>query len=331
MAERMLAQYRGRPACVEAEQPGLIEGARVYCFGFEGERQALDAMTDRYLNAASGDGLTYRAVSPMVLATFLDAAKLTSTTTPYGWLRDRECALWTLLAATYNKSGRPRIERLVWWMPWVWVDTAAAMMTGRGVWGFPKSIGTFQIPRNAGHEATWVASTQVFKTIDPSTEGGVEPLLTIRREDAGLLGDLESIWEDAAAAIQALAGLIHEAGGGVGIPSLDEVVDLAHHFLHRQVPLVNLKQFRDAADGTRACYQSLVEGPCTVKRLYGGGLLPGRFSASILPCESHPIVDEMGLGSANPPVRFAAWVHMDFVAENGQEVWRAGDGLLGSH
>jgi hypothetical protein len=329
MTERTLPRYRGQPACVEAEPPGLIEGARVYCFGLEGDRHALDVMADRYLNAATSDGLTYRPVSPMVLATFLDAAKLTSTTAPYGWLRDRECALWTLLAAIYHKGGQQKIERLVWWMPWIWVDTAAAMMTGRGVWGFPKSIGTFQIPSSAGDEAIWVASTQVFKTLDPSTEGRVEPLLTVRREDMGRLGDLESIWEDVASAAQVLAGLIHDAGGGVGIPSLDEAVDLAHHLLHRQVPLVNLKQFRDAADGTRACFQSLVEGPCTVKRLYGGGLLPGRFSTCILPCESHPIVSELGLRGDDPPVRFAVWVKMDFVAENGHEVWRAGDGLLG--
>jgi hypothetical protein len=317
-----------RPASVEAEQPGLIEGARVYCFGLSGARDAIDATADLYLNAGAADGLVYRAVSPVVLATFMDAQKLTSTTDPYGWLRDREFSLWTLLAATYPDGAGRKIERLVWWMPWVWVDTAAAMMTGRGVWGFPKSMGSFEIPRASRDPATWTASTCVFETIDASTQGLMEPLFSVRREDAGLLGDLESIWHDSSAAIQAFAGIVHEAGGGVGSPTLGEAIDLARHLLHLEVPVVNLKQFRDAADGSKACFQALVEGPCKIRRLHGGGLLPGRYSASIFPCESEPLVKELGLSSDRPAVRFAAWVDMDFSAENGRDVWRAGRGLL---
>ena len=326
-----LPRYLARPASVEAQQPGLIAGAKVYSFGFTGDRDAIDATAGKYLNAGTDDGLTYRAVSPVVLATFLDAEKLTSTSDPYGWLRDRESALWVLLGATYAKGGKQVIERLVWWMPHVWVDTAAAMMTGRGVWGFPKSIGRFEIPLEPEDKARFVASTRVYKTIAPTTEGVFEPLLSIERRHAGILGDLESIWTDVTSAVEAFAGILHEIGRGAGVPSLGLTVDLIGHLLHREVPIVNLKQFRDAADGRRACFQALVEGPCRIKTLRGGGLLPGEFSTTIFPCESHPLVDELGLSSETPEVRFAAWVDMDFVAEDGREVWRAGEGLIGAN
>lgn len=323
-----LATYLSRPAPVEAEPPGIMTGARVYCFGFEGDRQAIDETADRYLNAAAEDGLVYRSVSPMVLTTFMDAEKLTSGTDPYGWLRDRELAFWTLMAAVREEGGKSRIERLVWWMPWVWVDTAAAMMTGRGVWGFLKSMGSFEIPTVAEDPAIWKATTRVFRKISPETQGLMEPLFTIQRENDGVIGDLVSLWDDATAAVKAFATILEEAGGGIGHPSLHEAIDLAEHFVHHQVPIVNLKQFRDTADGAVACFQSLVEGPCTIQHLHAGGLLPGKFSASILPCESHPIARELGLGSNKPEVRFAAWVDMDFSANEGRDVWRAGEGIL---
>jgi len=62
--------------------------------------------------------------------------------------------------------------------------------------------------------------------------------------------------------------------------------------------------------------------------VHGGGLMPGRYSANILPRASQPLVEEVGRASDQPDVRFAAWVDMDFSAGDGREVWRAGEGLL---
>src|SRR5437867_9128722 len=95
-----LPAYVERPAPLEALPPGLIEGAQLAVFGMEGNVAAIDACCDRYLNPAARGGLRYRAVLPTVLVSMLRGRKLVSTSMPYGWVADQECAAWVLLAAT---------------------------------------------------------------------------------------------------------------------------------------------------------------------------------------------------------------------------------------
>jgi hypothetical protein len=321
-------RYLHRPAPVEVQQPGSLSGAHCYCFALEGDRTAIDASADRYLNAAADDGLVYRAVLPIVLATFLDVERLSSTSEPYGWLRDREFALWTLMAAVQEHDEFPRIERLVAWMPYVWVDNAPAMMTGRGVWGFPKSIGQIDIPAQPDHAAVFSLDTLVWDKLGPDQEGRNENLVKFRRSDAGPLGKLDSEWSGPGHALEEFARLLTRHGSEAAVPTLGLIADLAEHLVHRDVPLVNLKQFRDCEDGAYAGYQSLVEGPCHVQTLYGGGILPGDWSTEFRAAESAPIAHDLGFANQCPTVHFAAWVHMDFLADNGHEVWRHGQGLI---
>ncbi len=329
MTRRTLPPYLHRPAPVEVQQPGSLSGARCYCFALQGDRRAIDAAADRYLNAAAADGLVYRAVLPIVLATFLDVERLSSTTEPYGWLRDREFALWTLMGAVEQRDGYPSIDRLVAWMPYVWVNNAPAMMTGRGVWGFPKSIGQIDVPTKPDHAAVFSLDTLVWDKLGPDQEGRQQNLVKFRRHDHGPLGEPESHWSGPAHALEAFAQLLNQRGGEGAIPTLGLVANLVEHLLHRDVPLVNLKQFRDCENGANAGYQSLVEGPCHVQKLYGGGILSGDWSCEFRAAESEPIAHDLGFANQSPEVHFGAWVHMDFLANSGREVWRYGDGLIG--
>ena len=90
-----------------------------------------------------------------------------------------------------------------------------------------------------------------------------------------------------------------------------------------QMPIVNLKQFRDAAVPTLACYQSLVESTCTVRALHGGGILPGPFTVRITVCASHRFVEDLGLAGSELEVPLAFRVSMDFTADLGRVVWQA--------
>ena len=94
-----------------------------------------------------------------------------------------------------------------------------------------------------------------------------------------------------------------------------------------EVPVVNLKQFRDCADSARACYQAIVESTCTPSNLKLRSL-PGAWQLDVHPCQSHPLCDELGLDPGGADAFFAAEVDMDFSADLGREVWRAGSGSL---
>ena len=258
-----LPLYRARPAWVESEPPGVILGARVQAFGFKGRLDAMDAMLDRYLNVGAADGLVYRAVTPLAVITFLKG-RLTSSGDAYGWLPDTECSLWVPVAAILHG----KVRSISWFMPWVWVNTAAAMQTGYCVWGFAKSIGTCAIPEPGDTNPCYKLNTYVYDTLGPQTEGVVRPLLTLTRRKETMLERIEhglsGVSDILSLGERALAGWI----SGRAKPSFELAEELLGDLMHPKVPIVNMKQFRDCAEPTKACYQAVVESTCTPSNMH---------------------------------------------------------------
>ncbi len=91
--------------------------------------------------------------------------------------------------------------------------------------------------------------------------------------------------------------------------------------------MINLKQFRDAVDSTKACYQALVESPCQLDKWTGGGLLSGEFEIEITTCDSHQIVTDLGLGKLgsgdSTVIRplFGCWIQLNFSTLAGAIIW----------
>lgn len=94
--------------------------------------------------------------------------------------------------------------------------------------------------------------------------------------------------------------------------------------------MVFLKQFPDAVDATRACYQAIIEAPIRVTGGLRGGLLPGRFGVTIHEYASHPIVDTLGLRTRRRSTdkselasTLQVWLAFDAQVERGEVVWES--------
>lgn len=326
--DRRLSPYLGRPAWVESEPPGLILDARVQSFVFKGRIDAINHTLDAYLNAAAADGLIYRAVAPLAVITFLQA-RLTSAppSVPYGWLPDIECSLWVPVASFQGEE----LRSLSWFMPWVWVNSPAAMLTGYGVWGFAKSIGQCQIPPQGTTGGSYSLSTIVYDTIGPESEGVTRPLIQITSQEESLIQRVETGLEAGAEGLEAGLGVVGRAFADLlsaeALPSLALGQELLQDLWKLKVPIVNLKQFRDCLEPKRACYQAIVESTCTPANPKLRSL-PGSWRMEIHPCASHPLVSELGLAEGPVEALLAMEVDMDFTADLGREVWRAGTGIL---
>jgi hypothetical protein len=85
------------------------------------------------------------------------------------------------------------------------------------------------------------------------------------------------------------------------------------------VPMVFLKQFRDATDPTKACYQAVIEAPAHLQKWYGGGFVKPH-DIAITPADSHPIAAECGLAGANIRSDVGFWTQMDFIMQPGKVV-----------
>ena len=303
--------------------PGEVKRGRLYAFAVPADRAQLSAYARRTLAEPTGGALDFAAVAPYVLCTYLRSDSLTSTAEEVGTISDRECALWIVLVERPRGRARPR---LVFWMPYIIIDTSIGMATGREIWGFRKEVGAVHVPAADQDPARFVGEATIFRTLQTLTRGRQEPLIRVERdaplgplerawssvEDVGLyfaerlLGGVEAWASRWASAVRGLSG----ASGW--LPAFRPTLTT-----------VNLKQFRDAAAPDRACYQSVVASPLEITKIRGGGPLRGDYLLRITRCESHQIVADLGLAGEESPVAFAAWLDVDMLALAGEELRRA--------
>lgn len=299
--------------------PGIIQGAMTNAFALQVTDLArLQATVDHFLNAPTGGAAQYTVLGDLIFLTFMHADRLTSGAEAVGWQPDDEMAFWVPLLVR-GPAGQP--DRIRMWMPYITISVSEGMTTGREIWGFFKQTGAVQVADHSANPLVFSAEALIYDPLATSSQGRVEPLVTIT--GPGNTGGLEAIWHD----VESLARGMHEMWrGGQSVPGFDAglILDTLEHLLAGQVEVVNLKQFRDAADSSLACYQALIEGPCTIKALHGAGVLTGPFTATIANWASNPLASYLGLPTSGPiPVVFATWVKMDFDAANGREVWKA--------
>lgn len=265
---------------------------------------ALQALVDRYLNTPLA-GSTYRALGDFVL--FVDApiGELRSTLPPdseMGFNRETDVGFWILVGAGRQHGEIWVLERLAWFIPYLWVDVPVNVITGRETYGYPKEMGWFE--RTGADEGLLLSvETYALATFSPQSELRKLPVLTLHRHSNGL-GLLGQAFDDAGDALQALVAAIVGDDGTIIVPGLEIVVHLLTYIVNREMPLVFLKQFRDVVDPRAACYRAVLESPIHVTSFHGGGLYEGDFWLEIADFASHPIVAELGLQGASQGDRF---------------------------
>jgi len=303
--------------------PGVVQDGLMFMFAFRADTSRVQQLVDTFLNQPAKGAVEYAVLGGHVFVSFLKG-RLTSSGEVVGYIDDNECGFWVPLVA---RSGKDGSTRLVFWMPYILIDNFEGMVTGREVWGYHKGVGPVVVPASPSGATSFEASTRIFKVFSPETRGVIEPLVRIDRAPGQEQIRAESLYADGQELLQAftqswLGDSEATAEGKLPIPRWKLLIDVLKLLVHHQVPVVNLKQFRDAKDGNRACYQALIEGPLTVTRFGGAGPLLGDFTLNITPCQSHPIAADLGL-QLPAQSRFGLWVRMDFTVEPGQEVWKA--------
>jgi hypothetical protein len=161
-------------------QPYAIGGVMGCGFGVDGDLEKMQALCDKTLNL-SGD-TCYRVISKTVFITFFRMNHLASTIpvdAAKGFFGETELNVTLLLAA--GKMIGPIFvpHRLVWHMPYLWLDSSEAMIAGRDVYGFPKKYGKVTMPLAEGQPAVFNVAAEVLPNFSPQTQASVNtnPLL----------------------------------------------------------------------------------------------------------------------------------------------------------
>jgi uncharacterized protein with NAD-binding domain and iron-sulfur cluster len=310
-------EYGGR-----ATSPGpfLSLGGRMRGFLLEGDERRIGDIVRRTLSQPAGRGIDYRALGSRVLLLIGGFERVSSMAPPFdrwGTVQEIMATFWVPVVAGRDWGDVFVAERLGLACPYILVDNPMSYLGGREDYGYAKTMGRFE-PSDGIADRVRV---ETFGGNFGRDEGaGWYPFLEVvaADDDAPAVGEtLDGPVEIAAF----LAGdvLQRNAEGEVVVGAVRLAARLMDDLLDGRVRQVFLKQFRDAADGNRACYQSVIEAPVEVRR---SSLRPSsrRWEVKIFPLDSHPIGQEMGIASQTALLAFDG--ELDMVVENGIEIGR---------
>jgi hypothetical protein len=342
--------------------PGRARGVELYGFVLPAQRAAIDVLLQRDLVVPSGGAVDYRCAHDNLIVTF-GAIGQESSGDPIdsqrGYISEREVSVWCLVADLKARG------RLLWYLPYIFTDTGQTVATGREIFGYPKQLGLFDAAYTTPleDEAGGVATVRAY-AVDPygpdSQVIGREMISVARKAgspnpSSSASGVAEELGLFFAGGFEVDETL--PSGPGVApratITAADAPPPLRGPAVHPKVrgilnvlkgaalgdgpealiadlvanpTLVFLKQFRDVACPTKACYQAVIEAPLSVE-LAGASyraLDPSLYELTVQSWAGDPIAADLGIPAATPisPER-AFYAAFGFDIELGVEVWRA--------
>jgi hypothetical protein len=296
-----------------APAPGVFTNARASFFAFDASRAAMNSLVAGLLTPAAQGRVSYSCPFDLGLLSFTDIERCTSGIENIGWVPAREVALWVPLLE--RREGDLLPDRLVLWAPYVFINYDIGMITGREIWGWPKTGATITMASDApAATAHYGCDTTFFRTFDPALQGVSGTLLSVSGTKP--LDVSDAPWKNGLDAASALLTDLFSGTANALIAAL---------MLKPVLPVVVLKQFRDSQNVTRACYQALVNSPVQFTQFHGGGRLDDTFSLTVTTCASHTIIRDF-LGVAPQPatttvrIKWAAWMGFDFEALPGSAI-----------
>ena len=331
-------EYIIRASEIAFNPPYDFQNTQFYGFVLEGTPEALQRLCDKYLNIRGQDVFYYRPTSHYVLMVFDKIAKIHSTE-PEGqdkgfFFEDGEAMFWVLTEAI-NQDGE--CDHRALFIPYIFVDSAPALILGREVYGFPKALANFKIPEDPNNPQKFSLKTLVLKTFDATSKTVWEEIVKIQSnrvtEEKFDMGNKENQeqkinCEQEKETSASLKTAFEEFGNVLKAFNIDKEAfpDLLKSL---QLPVVFLKQFRSEQDGNLACYQAIVKAAFTFKRFRFNisnpipfKLYKRKFQVTIADYASCPLAEELGL-QRTQIAKFAFWVHFDFAFGNGKEIWSA--------
>jgi hypothetical protein len=293
------------------DTPYTITGSALNGFLLRSDPAKVQQYIDQTLNAASANGspLHYKVISRHVLLYFMYCDRVTAQ--GVGWDADHEVGFFIPL----KESGGSARERLVFWSPYIFIDSPLGMVTGREIWGFRKTMGETGMPVNPGDPAHYWTKTTLFQQFGSNSHGEWATVLEL--DGASATGSQRS------SLAEVTRGIIRTLESDVSLDGLGLLLSfLAGGGALR---LVNLKQLRAVESSNLAQYQALVEIDPQLDQLISASVLLGDYRAKVTQCASHHVVSDLGL--VNPdaqgrfPADFAFIIKMDWHFDTGVVLW----------
>lgn len=298
--------------------PYAVKNVTGYGVALDGTYDTIQKFVDRRLNCGGHDP-QYHLVSSTVLFTFMRMGCMECSGHPQdGSFSEKELNVTLLLLAVDGIK-----MRLVWYMPYLWLDSGPALIAGRDIYGFPKQTAKVEIPQLGG-TAELKVSAEVLHRHD-GLPGVEKEILSVKRKPGGVI-EKESDATNLADALVILLKSVFKVGKFVPAPlSKLSTLGLAVPVINPgDLKMVWMRQHPSIWDFTKACFRSVAEASFTVT-LRGAGLLKGDYEVSIPWHHSVDIAKELGITKGNTDLitsaKAAYHMDFDFVLGKGEDLW----------
>jgi hypothetical protein len=164
--------------------PYTARKAKLLGFVLGADRAAIDALLHRDLVEPAGGAVDYRCAHDRIAVIFASVERLASGDARdrlRGYLSEFEVSVWCLAADVSAGS------RLVWYLPYVFVDSGQASASGREVYGYPKQIGIFDAGFHSAVESGGTTTVEAL-SIDPyapDTKAVPRPMIAAEQKPGG--------------------------------------------------------------------------------------------------------------------------------------------------
>ena len=290
--------------------PFVATGVEFFGFAVQADLNSLQSnICDHFLNEPLGAKNRFVPLSDTVLFVFNTIDSLSSATPPFntmGWFPEKEAAIWVALV------DRER-EQLSWFHPYMIVDISYAMAMGRELYGFPKTIGWHTIPNGPDAPATLSVETLTVKAFTPASEGRRETLFSAK-QCSETKSHSELKFTNLRKLVEEIVRMLNIEKGIVKDLELD--AHLIEDLFKLRMPMTFLKQFRDGADPSYACYQAMQEVNSRLTKLHDARIYRQKYEIEINNFDSHPIRADLGLSAGALAAKVAFWTRFDFEIGN---------------
>jgi hypothetical protein len=312
-----LPRYVDYGALMTPPAPFKSSGTTMYGFWASVDPAKVAALCKRVFDETTDSAVRCRPIGEHAMLSWGIIARVTSETAPYdqrGGVAEPQVAVWIPVAVRDPSSAH---EWFAMFMPYIWLDNAMSLATGRELFGYPKAWGWPGFP-GADGPRTW--TLDVFGLdYTPGALADRHPLLEITESDA---------IEDAVEAdIGSLADVARHVVGKLFRPSLKNLLgdvevtaSLTADLLAERMPNVFLKQVRDVRDGLNAGLQQVTALNYEIVSISSVPLLY-EHKLTVHALDSHPVAEELGLQSQTLGVAYRA--ETVFNVGGGRVLWDA--------
>jgi len=283
-------------------------------FCLPADKTKLQAWLDKTFKTPSGGKVGYEALTGQVFLGVAELGKVQALghgNENKGFTTEIDVTVWILA----RKTGSPFEIR---WIPaYLFVNSGPVLATGREVWGFPKQLGQFDFsPQNDQHgkARTFNVNGWVVSPYGPNAETRWAPIIEIKPKapspsPSGILPSLKHLADKA---VTRLTDDLVSVGGAI-----ESAIGAGN------MTMAFLKQFPDANDPQKACYQAIIEATAKTNGYRASGLTDDEYEVNITSYDSMPFLDELGIQPGWRTVGQGMWIDFDFEQELGKALWTA--------